>query len=395
MLNSGKQVAIVLFQQLNALTGGGNTGARMKIINRDNISEHEQVVFCQDRETGLEAIIAIHNTSRGVALGGCRMWPYASEEEALTDVLRLSKGMTYKSAMAGLKLGGGKSVIIGDPHKDKSIPLLHAMGRFLNELHGEYIAAEDSGTCVADLKVIGEETPYITGIHEKRTLDGKLRSGDPSPSTALGTFNGLRAAVKYQLDLDELTGLRVAIQGLGNVGFRLAELLHRDGAKLLVCDTDAARVEAAVHQLDATAVNPEEIFSQEVDVFAPCALGAILNDSTIPQLKTSIIAGAANNQLAERRHGMELKERGILYTPDYVINAGGIIDVYFEQIGFDERKLNQHICTIYNSLQEIFIRAERQNLPTNVIADMMAEERFTVPHAGNCSNCNCDQRLLQ
>lgn len=348
----------------------------MKITSKTT-SEHEQVVFCQDRQTGLEAIIAIHNTSRGVALGGCRMWPYASEDEALIDVLRLSEGMTYKSAMANLNLGGGKSVIIGDPHKDKSISLLHAMGRFLNELHGEYIAAEDSGTCVADLKVMAEETPYITGIHEKHTLDGRLRSGDPSPSTAVGTFNGLLAAVNFQLGQDELTGLRVAIQGLGNVGYRLAELLHHANAKLLVCDTNAEQVEKAVRNLGAIAVAPDKIFSQKVDVFAPCAMGAILNDTTIPQLKASIIAGAANNQLAERRHGLELKERGILYAPDYVINAGGIIDVYFEQIGFDELKLNQHLSTIYDNLQEIFIRADRQNLPTNVIADLMAEERFT------------------
>ncbi len=349
----------------------------MEITSKNNISEHEQVVFCQDQQTGLKAIIAIHNTSRGVALGGCRMWPYASEEDALNDVLRLSKGMTYKSAMADLKLGGGKSVIIGDPRKDKSEALLRAMGRFLNELHGDYVAAEDSGTCVADLIVMAKETPYITGIHQKRTLGGELRSGDPSPSTALGTFNGLRAAVNFQLGLDELTGLRVAIQGLGNVGYRLAELLSHAGVKLWVADTDSKRVEAAVRKLGATAVAPKDIFSQPVDVFAPCALGAILNDSSIPQLQASIIAGAANNQLAERRHGLELKERNILYAPDYVINAGGIIDVYFEQIGFDELKLNQHINAIYDSLQEIFIRAERQNLPTNVIADLMAEERFT------------------
>ncbi len=349
----------------------------MEITSKKDLSEHEQVVFCRDRESGLQAIVAIHNTSRGVALGGCRMWPYATEDEALNDVLRLSKGMTYKSAMADLNLGGGKSVIIGDPRKDKNEALLRAMGRFLNELHGDYVAAEDSGTSVADLKVMAKETPYITGIHEKRTLDGQLRSGDPSPSTALGTFIGLRAAVQHQLGKEELRGLRVALQGLGNVGYRLTELLSRAGVKLWVADTDAKRVAAAVRKLGATAVAPEDIFRQPVDVFAPCAMGAVLNDTTIPQLQAGIIAGAANNQLAERRHGLVLKERGILYAPDYVINAGGIIDVYFEQTGFDEVKLNQHIGGIYDSLQEIFIRAEKQNLPTNVIADLMAEERFT------------------
>jgi leucine dehydrogenase len=305
------------------------------------------------------------------------MWPYPSEEEALNDVLRLSKGMTYKSALAGLDIGGGKSVIIGDPRTDKNEALLRAMGRFLNELHGAYIAAEDSGTCVSDLKIMAEETPYITGIHEKRTLDGQLRSGDPSPSTARGTFIGLQSAVKYQLGLEKLDGLQVAIQGLGNVGFRLAELLSRAGVKLWVTDINSRQVELAVRKLGAIAVPPEAIFSQKVDVFAPCAMGAILNDQSIPQLKANIIAGAANNQLAERRHGLELQERGILYAPDYVINAGGIIDVYFEETGFDEQKLNQHIDTIYDNLQEIFIRAERQQLPTNVIADQMAEEQFT------------------
>lgn len=350
----------------------------MEITSSNIISEHEQVIFCQDQQTGLKAIIAIHNTSRGVALGGCRMWPYASEQEALTDVLRLSKGMTYKSAMADLDLGGGKSVIIGDPNKDKNEALLRTMGRCLNTLHGNYIAAEDSGTCVADLKIMAEETPYITGIHEKRTLDGQLRSGDPSPSTALGIYNGLRAAANYRLGVDDVRGLRVAIQGLGNVGYRLAELLSRAGAELWVCDTNKKRVDIAVREFGAKAVNPEKIFSQPVDVFAPCAMGAILNDRTIPQLKAQVVAGAANNQLAEQHHGLLLKERSILYAPDYVINAGGLIDVYFEETGFDELKLNQHLSAIYDSLQEIFIRAERQNLPTNVIADLMAEERFTI-----------------
>ncbi len=349
----------------------------MEIVERNNISEHEQVVFCHDPASGLKAIVAIHNTSRGAALGGCRMWSYASEDEALEDVLRLSRGMTYKSAMAGLDLGGGKSVIIGDPHTDKSEQLLRAMGRFLNHLHGDYIAAEDSGTSVADLKVMAEETPYVSGITEKPSLTGGLRNGDPSPSTAFGTFQGIRAAVKHQLQRDDLKGLKVAVQGLGNVGYRLAEHLAEAGARLLVCDINPQQVESAINKLGATAVSPEEIFAQEVDIFAPCALGAVLNDQSIPQLKASIVAGAANNQLAEERHGLALLQRGILYAPDYVINAGGIIDIACERQGLDELHLNHQLCGIYQTLLDLFARSTREERPTNIIANLMAEERFT------------------
>lgn len=350
----------------------------MEIVVRDNISEHEQVVFCHDAESGLKAIVAIHNTSRGAALGGCRMWSYTSEDEALQDVLRLSRGMTYKSALAGLDLGGGKSVIIGNPRTDKSEPLLRAMGRFLNHLEGHYIAAEDSGTSVADLKIMAEETRYVTGITEKPTLTGDLRSGDPSPSTAYGTFQGLRAAVKHQLQRDDLNGLRVAVQGLGNVGYCLSEHLVRAGAELWVSDINPQSVQTAVERLGATAVSPEEIISQQVEVFAPCALGAVLNDQSIPQLKASIVAGAANNQLAEERHGLELLQRGILYAPDYVINAGGIIDIACERQGLDDHHLYRLLDGIYTTLLDIFERSDRDGQPTNVIANRMAEERFTV-----------------
>jgi len=350
----------------------------MEIVEKSNISEHEQVVFCQDAASGLRAIVAIHNTSRGAALGGCRMWSYASEDEALQDVLRLSRGMTYKSAMAGLDLGGGKSVIIGDPHTEKSAPLLHAMGRFLNHLQGNYIAAEDSGTSVADLKIMGEETPYVSGITDKPSLSGELRNGDPSPSTAFGTFQGLRAAVKHRLQRDDLKGLRVAVQGLGNVGYRLAEHLAGAGARLMVCDINPQQVQAAVEHLGATAVSPEEIFAQQVDIFAPCALGAVLNDQSIPQLKACIVAGAANNQLAEERHGWELRQRNILYAPDYVINAGGIIDIACERQGLNDQHLNQRLTGIYQTLLDLFARSEREGQPTNVIANLMAEERFSV-----------------
>ncbi len=350
----------------------------MEIVERNYGSEHEQVVFCHDAASGLRAFVAIHNTSRGAALGGCRMWSYASEDEALQDVLRLSRGMTYKSAMAGLDLGGGKSVIIGNPHSDKSEQMLRAMGRFLNHLQGQYIAAEDSGTSVADLKIMAKETPYVSGITQKPSLNGELRSGDPSPSTAYGTFQGLRAAVKHRLQRDDLEGLRIAVQGLGNVGYRLAEHLAQAGAKLWVCDINPPQVRTAVEKLGATAVSPEEIFVQPVDVFAPCALGAVLNDRSIPQLKVSIVAGAANNQLAEERHGLELLQRGILYAPDYVINAGGIIDIACERQGLNDQHLNQRLTGIYQTLLDLFTRSERERQPTNIVANLMAEERFTV-----------------
>jgi len=350
----------------------------MDILAQDSSPEHEQVVFCRDDASGLEAIVAIHNTSRGVALGGCRMWPYASRQEALQDVLRLSRGMTYKSALAGLALGGGKSVIIGNPLTGKSEPLLRAMGRFLNHLEGRYIAAEDSGTSVADLKIMAEETPYVSGITEKPSLTGALRNGDPSPSTAFGTFQGLRAAVKHRLQRDDLEGVRVAVQGLGSVGYRLAEHLVQAGARLWVSDINPRQVQSAVEELGATAVAPEEIFAQEVDIFSPCALGAVLNDRTIPQLKAGIVAGAANNQLAEERHGLELLKRGIVYAPDYVINAGGIIDIACERDGLDDRHLKQRLTGIYQTLLDLFARSDREGQPTNLIANLMAEERFTV-----------------
>jgi len=348
----------------------------MEIVVQNNFAEHERVVFCSDPASGLQAIIAIHNTNRGAALGGCRMWPYVSQQEALQDVLRLSRGMTYKSALAGLDLGGGKSVIIGNPQTDKSGQLLRAMGRFLNLLEGAYIAAEDSGTSVADLKVMAEETPFVAGITEKTTIAGGVRDGDPSPSTASGVFLGLQAAVKHRFKRDNLEGLRVAVQGLGNVGYRLAGQLSQAGVKLWVSDINPKRVQAAVEQLGATAVEPKEIFSQRVDIFAPCALGAAINDQTLPLIQASIVAGAANNQLAEERHGLELMQRGILYAPDYVINAGGIIDIACERNGCDDRQLNQQLAGIYATLLDIFARSDHDQLPTNIIADRMAEERF-------------------
>ena len=347
----------------------------MAVFSLSDFADHEQVVFVSDDKSGLKAIIAVHNSNLGPALGGCRMWPYASEEEAVRDVLRLSRGMTYKSAMANLRLGGGKSVIIGNPRTHKTPELLAAFARALEQLNGRYIAAEDSGTSVADMKYMTQFTQHVAGIHDKPSDEG-TRSGDPSPATAYGTFIGIKAAVKERLGRDSLDGLRVAVQGVGNVGFDLARQLKEAGAQLWVTDIHREPLVQAGKELGATVVAPDEIFGLDVDVFAPCALGAILNDTTIPQLKASIVAGAANNQLAEARHGLALMKRGILYAPDYVINAGGIIDVYHERIGFDRSALLKHIEGIHDNLMEVFERAREEERPTGEVADMIAEERF-------------------
>ena len=347
----------------------------MAVFSLSDFADHEQVVFVSDDKSGLKAIIAVHNSNLGPALGGCRMWPYATEEEAVRDVLRLSRGMTYKSAMANLKLGGGKSVIIGNPRTHKTPELLAAFARALEQLNGRYIAAEDSGTSVADMKYMTQFTQHVAGIHDKPSDEG-TRSGDPSPATAYGTFIGIQAAVKERLGRDSLDGLRVAVQGVGNVGFDLARQLKEAGAQLWVTDIHREPLVQAGKELGATVVAPDEIFGLDVDVFAPCALGAILNDTTIPQLKASIVAGAANNQLAEARHGVELMKRGILYAPDYVINAGGIIDVYHERIGFDRAALLKHIEGIHDNLMEVFERARTEERPTGEVADAIAEERF-------------------
>lgn len=347
----------------------------MAVFSLSDFADHEQVVFVSDDKSGLKAIIAVHNSNLGPALGGCRMWPYASEEEAVRDVLRLSRGMTYKSAMARLKLGGGKSVIIGNPRTDKTPALLAAFARALEQLDGRYIAAEDSGTSVADMKTMAQFTQHVAGLHDKPSDQG-TRSGDPSPATAYGTFIGIQAAVKERLGRDSLDGLRVAVQGVGNVGYDLARQLKEAGARLWVTDIHREPLVQAGRELGATVVAPDEIFGLDVDVFAPCALGAVLNDATIPQLQAKIVAGAANNQLAEPRHGVELMRRGILYAPDYVINAGGIIDVYHERIGFERSALIRHIEGIRANLMEVFERAREEERPTAEVADAIAEERF-------------------
>lgn len=350
----------------------------MSLFNHVEFDHHEQVCYVSDADSGLKAIIAIHDSRLGPALGGTRMYPYVSDEEALTDVLRLSRGMTYKSAMARLPLGGGKSVIIGDPRSQKTPELLRAFGRYLERLGGAYIAAEDSGTSVPDMKIIAEETRFVTGLHDKPTADGKTRSGDPSPATALGCFLGIKAAVKYQLKRDQFSGLTVGMQGLGNVGFRVAEMLQKAGAKLVVTDVNEQVLKRAETELGARVVALDDIYAQPMDVFSPCALGATVNPASLAQLQASIIAGAANNQLDRPETGHLLHSKGICYAPDYVINAGGIIDVCYEQLGaYDGQQVNRHIEGIYDTLLELFERSERDNIATSELADTVARERLS------------------
>ena len=347
----------------------------MSVFSAADFDGHEQVVFCSDAGSGLRAVIAIHNCHRGPALGGCRMWPYASEHDAVRDALRLSRGMTYKSAMARLPLGGGKAVVIGDPRRDKSRALHEALAHAVDRLGGRYIVAEDSGTTVADMQLMRHFTPHVAGVEERITANG-IQSGDPSPATAYGVFVGIRAAVRIRLGQDSLTGLRVALQGVGHVGLALARRLEAAGARLWITDVRREALSRAARELAATVVEPQEIFGLDVDLFAPCALGAVIDDQTLPRLKAAIVAGAANNQLAEARHDAELFRRGILYAPDYVINAGGIIDIHYERSGYDHAAVTRHIDGIDDSLTEIFHRSREQRQPTGEIADRMAEELF-------------------
>ena len=347
----------------------------MALFDHPEFHGHEQVVFCHDRDAGLKAIIAIHDTTRGPAVGGCRMWPYAGDEAALTDVLRLSRGMTYKSALAGLAFGGGKSVVIGDPRRDKSEALFLALGRFVESLGGRYVIAEDVGISVDDVEVVGRATAHVAG-----TQAGG--AGDPSPSTAYGVFMGIRAAAAHALGRGSLKGLRVAVQGVGHVGSHLCRMLAAEGAELVVTDIDDAAVASVVRDFGARAVGLDEITGVEADVFAPCALGAVINDETIPQLTAGIVAGSANNQLAEPRHGAELRRRGILYAPDYVINAGGVINISHEGPAYRKAEAVAHVAKIHDTLGEIFRRADAEGIPTSEAADRRAEERLAHARTG-------------
>ena len=333
---------------------------------------HEQVVFCHDKSSGLKAIIAIHDTTLGPALGGTRMWDYANTDAALFDVLRLSRGMTYKAACAGLNLGGGKAVIIGDAKKIKSEALFRAFGRFVNSLGGRYITAEDVNINVNDIEQVASETNYCTGISSRPG-----GSGDPSPVTAWGVFQGIKASVKYRLGKDSVKGLKVAVQGCGAVGKFLCGYLHEEGAQLIISDLDGEKVKALTDKFGAKAVEGHAIYGVDADVFAPCALGAIVNDETIPQFKFPIIAGGANNQLLdENKHSKILKEKNILYAPDYVINAGGLINVYYELRGYNFEKARKQAEGIYSTLLTIYSEAEKQGISTHAASNAVAERRI-------------------
>lgn len=348
---------------------------RLNLSDHPEYDLHEDVVMFKDEKTGLKAIIAIHDTTMGPSLGGCRFWPYESDDEAITDVLRLSRGMTYKSALAGLALGGGKSVIIGDPKTftpEAREALMVAMGKAVHSLQGRYIIAEDMNTNEHDMQVINKVTPHVGGLPQ----EGGAIGGNPSPVTALGVYSGLGAAVKYALGKDSLKDVRVAVQGLGSVGMTLCEMLHKDGATLIVTDINPVAIDQAVTRFGATVVGLNDIYAVEADVFAPCARGAILNDETIPQLKVKAVAGAANNQLASiARHAELLKKRGIHYAPDYVVNAGGVTLVAGEVLGAEsqEQILNQ-VRGIYDTTLRIFAEAERKSITPADAADQMARE---------------------
>jgi len=343
----------------------------MAIFTRMQEFDYEQLVFCQDQASGLKAIICIHDTTLGPALGGVRMYPYASDEDALVDVLRLARGMTYKAAVSGLNLGGGKGVILGDPRAMKSETLFRTFGRFVESLNGRYITAEDVGTSLEDMTWINMETNFVTG-----TNPTKGGSGDPSPVTAKGVHIGIKACWKAQSGIDSLNGLTVAVQGLGHVGYYLCSYLHQEGARLIVTDVNEEAVRRVVNEFGAEAVSPDEIYGVSCDIFAPCALGAIINDKTIPQLKCAVVAGAANNQLAEARHGKVLMDKGIIYAPDYVINAGGLMNVYEELAGYNKERAFRRVESLFGTISSILETARKSKIPTSEAADFIAEERI-------------------
>ncbi|SHJ66279.1 leucine dehydrogenase [Anaerobranca californiensis DSM 14826] len=343
----------------------------MEIFKYMEKYDYEQLVICHDKTSGLKAIIGIHDTTLGPALGGTRMWNYKTEEEAIEDALRLSRGMTYKAAAAGLNLGGGKTVIWGDPKTQKSEELWRAFGRFVQSLNGRYITAADVGTVVDDMDYIRQETKHVVGV--SKTLGG---SGDPSPKTAYGVFRGIQACANEVWGSDDITGRVVAVQGVGKVGYYLCEYLHKAGAKLIVSDIDKEAVDRVVREFGAQAVGLDEIYGVECDIYSPNALGATINDETIPQFKCKIIAGGANNQLKEERHGDIITEKGIIYAPDYVINAGGLINVADELKGYNEERAMQSVSKIYDNIKKVFQIAKRDNIPTYKAADRMAEERI-------------------
>lgn len=345
------------------------TDVNATVFGHAEFQNHENVVFVRDEATGLSAIIAIHNTTRGPALGGCRVWPYPTHEDALTDALRLSRGMTYKNALADLDLGGGKAVIIADPKKHKTPELMEAFGRHVEKLSGNYITAEDVGVSPEDMEHIAKVTNHVRGT-EATGL------GDPSPYTALGVFTGIKAAARHVFGSDDLEGRTVSVQGLGHVGFDVARQLHEAGAKLIVSDIHAPVVSKAVEAFKAKAIDPSEAHAIMADIFAPCALGAVLNSRTIPRIQAKIVAGAANNQLETPDDGEALKALGILYAPDYAINAGGVISIALATPGGADEAVREKTLAIGDTLSAIFERARAEDKTPEQVADRMAEERF-------------------
>jgi len=342
------------------------------VIAQMMLNNHEQVVFCNDNATGLKAIVAIHNTVLGPALGGTRMWNYNNEMEALTDVLRLSRGMTYKSSVAGLNLGGGKAVIIGDAKKIKSEALLRRFGKFIDSLGGKYITAEDVAMSSRDMEIIKMETDHVSGLPEN--MGG---SGDPSPVTAYGVYVSMKASAKEMWGNDSLSGKKILVQGIGHVGEVLVSHLTKEGAKVYINDISEDRLKAIADKYKAEVITADKMFDLDIDIYAPCALGATVNDHTLEKLKCKIVCGAANNQLAnEKSHGEIVGKKGILYAPDFVVNAGGIINVYYELQGYNRERALSHAEKIYDTTFNIFQIAKKEGIPTYMAANRIAEQRI-------------------
>ena len=342
------------------------------VFGQLSFDNHEQIFFCNDKDTGLKAIIGIHNSVLGPALGGTRMWNYVNEWEALNDVLRLSRGMTYKSAITGLDLGGGKAVIIGDAKTQKTPEMMRKFGEFVHSLSGRYITAEDVGMVTADMDTVRDVTPYVTGISESRG-----GSGNPSPVTAYGVYMGMKAAAKYQFGSDNLDGKKILVQGIGHVGETLVEYLTKEGALVQIADINEGRLDEVSKKYGASIYTGSDLYTADVDIYAPCALGATINDDTVYKINAKVIAGAANNQLAnENVHGPILQERGIVYAPDFLINAGGIINVYAEIAHYDKEESMRRTENIYNTTLEIFDYAKANNLTPQKAAMAIAEVRI-------------------
>lgn len=345
----------------------------MKILEKTANSEHEKVVFGHEPESGYRGIIAIHSTACGPAVGGTRVWNYPSEEEALIDVLRLSRGMTYKNALAGLPLGGGKAVILGENKTLDRDAIFSAHGRFVEALNGQFITAEDVGTSPTDMEIVRRETTHVAGLLSS--------TGDPSPFTARGVFRALQAAAKYLWNSEDLSGVTVALQGCGNVGYNLAKNLHTAGARLIVSDIDAQKTTRLVEEFNAEVVETETISAVRAEIFAPCALGGVINDQTIPQLRAQIVVGAANNQLLEDRHGDVLRERGILYVPDYAANSGGVFSGCIELLGWEPEHTAKKVDEIYDAVLTILEFATAEGISTSKAADRIAENRLRAAEA--------------